>query len=140
MSKSSVSDIVIGGGLLVGIVTIGVTATIVGLNSREDTPSPAEATYVTPAQPWVRSDVERAYLAEIDTVTVETEEDYLALGHLWCGLKRHGMTTTDAVEQMALHASLVGLDTREVRVAAGAATLRMCPEQGPALDAFYGGN
>lgn len=133
-SPSGTKDIVIGAGVLI------LLATVVVVCARLLAPEPNELEMVDPPeQNWIRTGPERAFLSDLTELGVFSDEStLLAVGEVWCTGKRAGQGTEEVIDRMRHLTLLASLDPREVKPIAGAATLRLCPEQGAALDAHYG--
>lgn len=135
MSKNTFQDVFLASIILALVGFILVVAIV----RDEPDPSPEAATYTAPEQDWIRTGPERAFLSDLTELGVFSDEStLLAVGEVWCTGKRAGQGTEEVIDRMRHLTLLASLDPREVKPIAGAATLRLCPEQGAALDAHYG--
>lgn len=94
-----------------------------------------------PEQPYLRTGAERRFLDELSLYVHDVgahERDYLDLAHAWCRQMRAGATVDDAAHSVLVRNSRYPELSGSSRLVIGVATLRMCPEQSAALDAYYG--
>lgn len=131
-------DIVIGAGVLILLATVLVMA------FRLDGEPERAPVHMSepPEQTYLHTGPERQFLAELAEVpglTGDRERDYLGLGHTWCTSMADGGRADEVIPRLGSSAEAIYLDPRFVRPIVGAASLRLCPEQSAAADAYYGG-
>lgn len=121
--------------VIVGVATVFVVASL--WPKIESGPEMGDA----PEQAYLRTGAERQVLDELSRYVNDTgvhERVYLDLAHTWCRTMRTGGVAEGAVAQMSERAAEVPRLAGSVRLVAGVATLRMCPEQSGPLNAYYG--